>query len=277
MGWDKEEKQSLIKKKVEEIKKLEEKAKFEFSYEEAEEVDDGKAVFSIYGLKGAGKTSIAYGLVDEGEKIVVLSYDHKSKRPLALPFLDGIKSKVLNAVKPLDKSTKELYLYTSEVTYEYNLFLLKKIEEIEKPDWIMFDGTEVLSNILEMVMRKRHNLLPYQGIGNLNVWKERRQYIDDIHAKALSIAKKGVIYTMYTDKDEIIKDGEIIKKKDVPKWIGSIMLETDIVIKAESEFEQGKKKYYAIIESSKLPLEFPEGIYDVTGKKLLDVLRKEVM
>jgi len=275
MGWKKDD--SLLKKKVEEIKQIEEKAKFEFSYEDAEEEDIGKLVFSIYGLKGAGKTSVAYGIPEEGEKVVVFSYDHKSKMPLAFPFLkDKIKAKVLNAVKPLDKSSKELYLLTSEVTYEYNLFLLKKVEEIEEPDWIVFDGTEVLSNILEMVMRKRNNLLPYQGIGNPNIWKERKQYIDDIHSKAMAIAKRGVIYTMYTEKDEIIKDGEVIRRKDVPKWIGSIMLETDVVIKTESEFEQGKKKYYAVIESSKIPT-FPEGIYDVTGRRLIDVLRKEAV
>jgi len=267
MAWDE------IEKKANEIKQIEEKVKdIEFSYEKAEEVDDGKAVFTIYGLKGAGKTSVAYGLVGEGEKVITFSFDHKSKRPLKLPFIKDTNAKVLNAVKPLDKSSKELYLLTSEVTYSYILFLLDEVEKKEDPDWIIFDGTEVLSNILEMVMRKRHNLLPYQGIGNLNVWKERKQYIDDIHDKALGMVRKGLIYTMYTNKDEIIKDGEVIVKKDVPKWIGNIMLETDIVIKVESEFERDEKKYRALIESSKLPFEFPEGVYDVTGKKLVDVL-----
>ena len=277
MPWkdDEEEEKSLIKKKVEELKKIEELSEQEFSYEDAVLEDDDKLVISIYGLKGDGKTTTAYGLAEKKDKIVVLCFDKKSKRPAKLPFLKGMKIKVLNAIKPLDKSSKELYLHTSEITYKYILWLLEEIEEKEQPDWIVFDGTEVLSNICEMVMRKRNNLLPYQGIGNLNVWKERKQYIDDIHNKAMQIAKKGVIYTMYCDIDEIIKDGEVVKKKKVPKWIGSIMLETDIVIRVESEFENKQKKYIAIVESSKI-LDFPEGVYDVTGRKLIDVLKEEV-
>lgn len=269
MGWGKGK---LLEKKVEELKKLDEINEEGFSYEEAIEEDSEKIVFSIYGLKNDGKTSVAYGVFPKTDKVCVFSYDHKSTRPKKLPFLNDLNIKVLNAVKLLDKSSKELYLHTSELTYKYNLWLLEQITEKEKPDWIIFDGTEILSTILEMVMRKRNNLLPYQGIGNLNVWKERKQYIDDIHNKALSIAKKGVIYTMYTEKDEIIKDGQVIKKKDVPKWIGSVMIETDIVIKVESDFENGKKVYKAIIEGSKLPDLFPEGIYDVTGKRLWEVL-----
>jgi hypothetical protein len=265
---------SALDARIEQLKQKEAANKVAFNYEEAEEKASGKKVITVYGDKGGGKTALCYGLADPGDKIVVLSFDHQSKKPLDFAFVKNfkVKVKVLDAIKLLDKSSKEMYLHTSEVTLDYVHFLLQSAKEKDEPDWIVIDGTEIMSGIFEMVMRKRNNLMPYQGISNFNVWKERKQYLDDVHNKCLSIAKKGIIYTMYYDKHELVKDGTVVKSKEIPKWIGSVMTETEVLIKVETDFEEGKKKFYAIVESSKNVF-IPEAKYDVTNVQFSKVVK----
>lgn len=88
-------------------------------------------------------------------------------------------------------------------------------------------------------------------------------YIRQIHHKALKTAKKGLIYTCYTDKDEIVKDGEFVTKKDVPRWVDCIMYETDCVVKVEANRDKTGQRFHATVESSKARL--PTGVRkDVT-------------
>lgn len=280
------EKKSLLEDKIAEKERAKGLSKIKFDWKKAKEASDQKLVFTIYGHKNDGKTSVSYGIPKKGETVAVFSFDHKSKRPLEQEFMQKsgmIADKnvfVLNTVAYLDKSTKELFLETSEVTYNFINYLFENMKDAcggKKPDWIVLDATEVMNNILENVMRFRNGIGVYSGISNFNVWKERKQYIDDIHNKCLNSVGKGVIYTTYIDREEIIKDGQVIKSKDMPKWIGNMMMQTDVVIRVESMFENNKPKYIARIESgSKLPKEYPSGTYDVTNKRLSDVLKEEI-
>lgn len=246
-----------------------------FDFDEAEDVGEKKEIFTIYGHKNDGKTTISYGIPHKGDKILVFSFDNKSTRPKDAEYVKAgnLQIKVINAIKYLDKSNEQRYLESSAVTHEFILSILEQSRSKFAPDWVMFDGTEVMSGIMELVMRSKNNLKPYQGIANRSLWRERRQYIDDIHMKAMDIASKGVIYTMYSTKDEIIdNDGTVTKKVDVPKWIGSVMEETDVVIHAESKFENNKKVFIARVEGSKIPDRYPDGVYNVTGKRARDVI-----
>jgi len=260
------------KKEIEELKAMEQ---MQFDFDEEEDTDEKKTIFSVYGLKNDGKTAICYGIPEPGEKILVFSFDHKSSRPKELPFIKPaeLKIKVYDALKYIDKSTADVYQATSEVTYRYILSIMEQSLEKFGPDWIVFDGTEVLSSLMEQVMRLRNNLRPYQGISNLSVWKERKQYIENLHDRAVQTATKGVIYTMYTEKDTVIdRDGQTIRMKDIPKWIGSVMRETDVVIRADAIFEKDTRVYLAYVEGSKVQDLFPDGRYIVTGKRLRDVV-----
>jgi len=271
----KEEKMHELEEKQSRVKELIANRP-EFSFDD--EDDDGLngiTVFSVYGLKNDGKTVICYGIPENGERVLVISFDHMSGAATKLPFITnaGLEFKIKDGLKFMDRSTLETLQETSDISYGYLLFLLAEAKKQFNPDWIIFDGTEVLNTILEQVMRLRNKLMPYQGISNLNVWKERKQYIDDIHAKAVKCANKGVIYTMYTDQHEVVdKEGQVLRKKDIPKWIGSVMRETHIVIKGDAVFEKGSRHYYAIVEGSKKPDMFPDGKYDVTNKRLRDVV-----
>lgn len=246
----------------------------EFVFEDEEDTEVKKEIFTIYGQKNDGKTTISYGVPYKGDKILVFSFDNKSTRPKDAEYItDGnLQIKVINAIKYLDKSNDKKLLESSQKTHAFILSMLAQAKSKFAPDWVMFDGTEVMSGIMELVMRGHNNLGPYQGIANRSLWRERRQYIDDIHMKSIEIASKGLIYTMYSQKDEVIDDGGVVMKKDVPKWIGSVMEETDIVIHAESKFENGKKSFYAKVEGSKIPTLYPDGIYNVTNKRFRDVI-----
>lgn len=250
---------------------------FDFDFDEAEDRAEKKEIYTVYGHKNDGKTTISYGIPYPKDKILVFSFDNKSTRPKDAPYITagGLQIKVINAIKYLDKSSEQKYLETAAVTHAFIISMLQQAKEKFDPDWVMFDGTEVMSGIMELVMRSKNNLKPYQGIANRTLWRERRQYIDDIHMKSVEVANKGLIYTMYSQKDEIIdQDGTVMKKVDIPKWIGSVMEETDIVVHAESKFENNKKMHYARVEGSKIPDKYPDGLYNITNKRFRDVVEK---
>ena len=151
------------------------------------------------------------------------------------------------------------------------------MSEIAKnpPDWIVIDGIEIFQKIAEMVMRQRNNLLPYQGIANLNLWKERNSIIEELHRLCLNIAKKGVIYTTYSQYDEIIEEGSVVTKDKIPKYIDAVMWETDIVLFIQSKFDRNSNKFFVTLrcDTSKFDNLIKTGsIFDITGKKITDIV-----
>lgn len=250
---------------------------FEFNFNDYEDVEEKKEIFSVYGHKNDGKTTISYGIPEEGDKVLVFSFDNKSKRPTEAEYIKkgNLTIYVVNAIQFIDASKDDKYLASNAKTLRFIVEMLKQAKEEFGPDWVMFDGTENMSRVAEMAMRFKNNLKPYQGIANRTLWTERKQYLADIHRKAVNVSKKGVIYTMYSQKDEIIIDGNTEKKTDVPRWVGSIMEETDVTIKAVVKQEGGKRVFRAQVDGSKLPDKYTDGIYDVTGKRFRDVVVKQ--
>jgi len=237
-----------------------------FSFEEA--TDSGKIVFTIYGDKGSGKTVTAMTL--PGTK-AVLCFDKKAQ-VVHKHILNGDTNiKVYDATKYFVK-TPELYLPSSETTYEYVFFLLDNIAK-NPPDWIIIDGTEILHEVCEMLMRKRHDIRPYAGIENRNIWKERKQFMDSIFRKAIECCKKGLVYTTYTKDDQLISEGEITSSKKIPKWIDTVLYETDIVLFTEIKHEKGKARVYVRIDSSKMPMLKTGQLIDITDKTLASFMK----
>ena len=198
----------------EDSKKSEVKTEGEFDLTEAK--SQSGETFTIYGHKGHGKTFLAYSFPGT---ISVLSFDRKGVPVKDLAYGGAERIKVFDAVRYHDMSSPEAWLESSDRTFRYINSLLDHIKEEVKPDWIVLDGLEIYNQIAEMTMRYRNNLLPYQGVANMNLWKERRLYIRQLHYKALEIAKRGIIYTTYSEKDKVIVDGDVQTLSDVPRWV----------------------------------------------------------
>ena len=233
---------------IEETKKPEPQGQQPFSFDFSEEKDEGKETYVIFGLKGSTKTSTALSFPG---KILALSFDNKTTIVKNNFFQGNERIKVFNATKYLIESAED-YLDSSVKTYDYIIAILEKVGKEFKPDFILFDCAEIMTTVCEMVMRKNNNVSAYGGIVNRNIWKQRKALLTNIHRKALDICNKGLIYTLYINKDEIVEEGEIKTKADVPAWTGIIMYETDFVIKTELKYSKEKgKQCLAHIVSSK--------------------------
>jgi hypothetical protein len=234
------------------------------------EAGEGKIAIMVYGVKGEGKSSIALGTVTAtpaGEKptVIAISLDRQTAPIKRRVYQNDNRIKVFDVIGEVNYSSPAQYLSSSEEAFNYIQGLIRDVIKPICPDFIVIDGSEIMQKICEMVMRSRNNLMPFQGISNLNLWKERQMYLRQIHNLAMEAAGKGVIYTAYVEKDEIIEDGNFKSKKDHPKWIDVIMMETSLVIRARTEQgRDGQLHFIAYVESSKTDM--PTGLTaDVTG------------
>lgn len=276
MAWKNlsdESKEEKVKPKEGEVKPTE-KPKAEVKWDFSEAKTQAIPVFTIYGEKGDGKTVLALSFPG---KIAAISFDRKTQI-IKNNFYDGDERiKVFDAVRYLDEMV-ENYPKSSHDTIEYcKQLLTTKIKELE-PDYILIDGTEILMRIAEQAMRHKFGWSATEGIKNMNAWKIRRLILRGLHARAVQCAKKGVIYTTYMKQKEIIHEGTLITKKDIPAYVDILLWETDIVLKSWSEYDKKTgKKFLMRIDSSKLK-QFGTGKeYDVTNKRILDIIKpKEV-
>jgi ribosomal silencing factor RsfS len=267
-----------LKDKVKEIEKTEESKNMEFpSMDEAILMPVDQLIFMVYGDKGSGKTAIAYSLMEKKDKVMVFSFDGRSADPMELKTIKSLEldHKIINATMFYNKTTDIEWLNTAQFTYDWVIKLLKDTEPEDafKPDWIIIDGFDRVVEICEMIMRRTYKLTPFSGV-QTQFWRKRKQLIDALHGELKKHAKKGVFYTTYPkDKNSKMKNGEIIDSKQIPNWIGEVMEEAHIVIYSHSakDPKSAKWQFYADIQSSK-KLFYPEGEYNVTGIRLLDLL-----
>ena len=202
----------------------------------------------IYGPKGGGKTVLAFS--DEGT-IACLSFDQQSQIIWEEFYKKDKRITVFDAVRYFSEIDPQMKLDSSERTFRYvNALLDGPIAEM-KPDIIVIDGTEILQQICEMTMRCRNNLGMSEGFKNLNLWKERNMYMNQVHRKATQIAKTGVTYTAYLTIKEVTTAGGEVRREE-PKWAGDIEYKTQAVIKVEGETVKDGRVFYATVENSKL-------------------------
>ena len=231
-----------------------------------------KHTIVVYGLKGAGKTTLS--LSTPGTHFA-LTFDNKTQA-VASEAQSPERIVVEDGVKYYDRSSAERWLESSVDSWTYIQGLLdglengwlvnEKGEKIERPDWIVVDGGEIVHTMLEMVMRERNNLMPFQGVSNRNVWKERRMYIATLFQRCMQISKRGVLWTSYITKDEIKEDGDYVSIQDVPKWIDAVLYHTDCLIKVVRKTGKIGQEFGAIVESSKWKAIPESGYTDVTDK-----------
>lgn len=231
-----------------------------------EAVDEGAIGYMVYALKGGSKTTVAFSFIHESPDttIACLSFDRQSVPIKEELFGNNPRIKVYDAIMHWNRSSSESLLESSDKTYRYVNIVLDSLEK-ERPDYIVLDGSEIFQFICEQTMRSRSSLQPYQGLKNLNLWKLRKMFVDQVFLRSLKIAKKGVICTAYVSVHEVVEPGGLEIKKDVPKWIGAVMTNTRVVIRTRSVMTKNGMKFYATVESSKTK-DIKTGItVDITG------------
>jgi hypothetical protein len=214
----------------------------------------GKLVVAIHGEKGSGKTTAGF-IITTGRiggfpagKTNVISFDNKSKITADQYFPnDGIT--VWNG-KLHYREDPALCTKSGIISYKYIQKLIQSWKA-SPPDWIVFDGFTIMAVILEMAMRFKHNLQPSEGIANRNVWKDRARFVQDLHNLACKTANYGVMYTTYSEKNEIVDAGTTVSKTDVPKYIDVVMQETDVVLHATKAMGKDGDLFYIRVESTK--------------------------
>ena len=238
-----------------EMQKSAEKIVTANNYKFEEDIADYKEIYTIYGDKGSGKTTFAMSFPGT---IAVLSFDHKSSLIKRNMYKNDQRIKVYDAAKYYDEDVSNC-LISAKLTYENCCHLLKDIKDKINPDYVLIDGFEIFSKIAENVMRFNNKISPFGGIVNQNVWKERRLYIRELHKLSREAAKKGVIYTTYTDKEEIIEDGSVKTRKNIPRWVDVVLWETDCLIHTFNDSKDGKAKFCIEVMNNKLNNEFKTG------------------
>jgi hypothetical protein len=226
----------------------------------------GKLVITSHGEKGAGKT---YGvfLITSGRmggfpagKTVAISFDNKTKITKEQHFpTDDI---TVYDGKRYYREDPTQCTKSGMMTYKYMQKLLESYK-VDQPDWIVFDGFTVMAMILEMAMRYKHGLQPSEGIANRNVWKDRARFVQDIHNVACRIAKYGVAYVTYSDKNEIVESGTVVSRTDVPKYVDVVMQETDVVLHATKAKGKDGDLFYIRVESTKY-----RSYVDINGEQI---------
>jgi len=251
----KKEEPEVIEKPEKPKEKPKPKKKSEDGFDFSPTDQSPKINIIIYAQKGCGKTTLAFSVPGSHNCI---SFDRKSAS-IKVQAKDPDRITVYDGVRYIDKSSAEQYIESCHIDWRYINGL---ISTMKNTDWTVVDGGEIFHSIAEQVMRYNNGLMPFQGISNRNLWKERKLMVSQLFHRCLEKSNKGVIWTAYVDKEEIIEDGEFVAKKDVPKWIDAVLYETDIVIKIDAKKDNsGKIEYFATIESCKVP--------DNTLKKLV--------
>lgn len=235
------------------------------AYEDSEY--GGKQSITVVGEKGAGKSTLA--LAFPGTKLVI-SYDRMALRN-KFKMADPENIKVIDPMPLLDVSSPIRKRDSYVKIYDYLVGVEEYpngprsgglLSEHEPVDWVIHDGTDILMLICEMVMRWRHELLPTQGV-DWTLWKDRKNAIQDVYNKSMTLARKGVIYTTYfTDKqlDEDITGQK--KTKEQPKWMDIILYQTLHTFVVNT---QGENFFLFIHQSKSIKKDVSRKTFDITG------------
>jgi hypothetical protein len=241
-----------------------------FTEADFNEEKDNKIVFTVWGDKDGGKTSVLFSL--PGKKLC-LSFDHKSQRVKDGPrFKSDPNIRVVNCLKFYADGQPEKICESATVTIDYVMAALTRFKESFQPDWVILDGMEILEQIAEMKMRHMHNLKMSQGFPERNWWKDRSAIILSVYRKARECAVMGVCMTTYPKWEEVVTDGQTQSKRKIPNWVGMMMYESDIGIRVECDHSPVGRLYIykALVDSTKDEFEdiAKKGdMHDLTGHK----------
>jgi ATP:corrinoid adenosyltransferase len=248
----------------------------------SENIGNKKPTIVIYGDKGKGKTTAAYSLIRDNEKVLVISADGMSDI-IAKEFFTRKNIEIYNTnkydmivIKKLPNGQYESMI-SMEAGNKNAQELIIKLQELKEDeyDWLVVDGMNVLEqNLAEAVMRFKYSLQISDGVKNLSWWRDRSNYINFLFDICLKKAKKGVIYTLYPKiVEKKMTDGEVLEKEEFPHYAADLMYKTLIVLRVDNKKVKGEQRYFVDVITSKLARIKTGDVIDYTGKNLYDLVK----
>lgn len=212
-----------------------------------------KIIITVGGEKGHGKTSVAMGLPG---RIYTICMDGKAFRVWESKYKFDKRITVLDGKKFIKHKKLERHTADCEKTYRWIMYLLEQIRKRGDADWIYFDASDRLLKIVEMKMRHKERLSPFQGVTNRGAWNLRNFDSRQIHDTSLDIARYGLLYTTFREIVEVEEEGKVTTKYK-PSWTKVIKEETDIYMESIEDLKRTKKglqaKFKILVVSSKYP------------------------
>jgi len=256
------------------IKKIEEKEiEVKLGVKEEEEFDLSPAevgesiAIVVVGDKASGKTTFVLNPKYFSGKIAAITMDEMTQHIWSEIYKKDPRIVIYDGLRYYNPATSEEIVDSASRSLLYLSKLLVKEISPKKFDWILWDCSEELQEICEMAMRKDAGFKAKDGVP-WQYWRLRNMHMDNLFNKSLKVAKKGIIFTLYTIYRDIKESGEIMYTKKDIKWAGNLKTQSLVIIETLKKVTSDGKKYYMNVESSKVPSRFKETdtLIDVTVK-----------
>lgn len=220
----------------------------------------------VFGPKGAGKSTTAYGLNEAKYRTAILDFDGNSAQTLKSNYRkDKVKNFKVWNIKQLinfkDLQDEQILLEAENVIRILEDKIYNELDEWS-PDVVVADGYQRFVWLTEMAMRSNQRKRDiknnservtgaFTGVANRSAWKERNWMLDRFYEVCTQAAKVGFIVTVHERAKPKEREDEEITKFE-PSWAGALKEESQLVIRQTISQAGSKVLRWAEVESNKI-------------------------
>jgi len=232
----------------------------------------------VFGPKGAGKSTTAFGINKANYKTAVIDFDGNSAQTIKSNISPAKQSnfKVWN-VKALvnfkDLEGSQILTESEKVVDILEGQIYDEVAEYQ-PDIIVADGYQRFVWLAEMSMRStqrkrdlKNNVErvtgAFTGVANRGAWKERNWTLDRFYESCVQASKVGFIVTSHERERPRSDDQQFAGFE--PSWAGALKEESQLVIRQYMTVAGQQNLRWNQVESNKLTGHEPVD-FDITGE-----------
>lgn len=220
----------------------------------------------VYGPKGAGKSTSAYGIKKATYKVAIIDFDGNSSQTVKSNIMPDKQVNfrtwnVKSLVNFKDLVDTQILVEADKVITIMEDQFYDEIEEFA-PDIIIADGYQRFTWLSEMAMRHQQRKRDiknnsdfvtgaFTGVKNRNAWKERNWILDRFYEFSMQTARVGFIVTVHEkERKKDSEDDEFAGFE--PNWSGALKEEAQVVIRQYMSVAGNQNLRWAKVESNKL-------------------------